>query len=147
MNAERFVREYQEAWATGSPEAFRRLWHPDGILEHPTLDRPIQGRFVPELDRRNREVLPDLDWSLLSWADAGETVFLEWECKAHFNGELISWRGVDKMTLRDERIQAEVVYSDTLPLWAMLDPSMKRGALIDAGQLEAKAAEGSPGAA
>jgi len=86
-------------------------------------------------------VLPDLRWVLLSWASDGNVVFMEWECTATLGGRLLTWRGVDKMTLREGRIEEEIVYSDTLPLWQVLDSSMNRGPLVDASLLEQKAAD------
>lgn len=138
MDAGEFVGRYQRAWASRSSEAFRELWHENGVLEHPTLSRAISGSSVPALNRLNAATLPDLKWNLLSWASSDSLVFLEWECSACVNGTRVTWRGVDKLILRDGRIESEVVYSDTLPLWAALDPSMRRDALIDAAQLEAR---------
>ena len=136
MDAEKFVREFQAAWASRSPEAFQQLWHADGVLEHPTVSKPVPGRLVPALLQQWGAVLPDLEWTLVSWAASGNTVFIEWECSAHFSGTPFTWRGVDKITLRDGRIRREVVYSDNLYLWEALDPSMKRPALVNADDLE-----------
>lgn len=139
MDAEKFVRAYEAMWASNRGDGLEDLWHADGVLEHPTLSRPIQGRLLPLLDRTNRTILPDLKWTLLSWASNGSLVFLEWECSGHLNGRSITWRGVDKMLLRDGKIDREVVYNNMLQLWEVLDPTMKRDALIDADQLEAEA--------
>jgi len=43
------------------------------------------------------------------------------------------------MVISDWRIAEEVVYHDTLPLWAANDPTMQRGGLIDARRLAADA--------
>ena len=63
-------------------------------------------------------------------------MFVEWECKATVGGRPIEWRGIDKFTLAGSKIAEEVVYSDTLPLWAALDPTMERGALVDVASLQ-----------
>jgi hypothetical protein len=139
MEAEKFVREFQAAWATRSPDAFQHLWCTDGVLDHPTVSRPIPSRLTPALRREWYKLLPDLEWTLLSWGALGNTVFIEWESSAHLNGAPLLWRGIDKMTLRDGRIEREVVYSDNLYLWKALDPSMERPALIDADHLESDA--------
>ncbi len=44
---------------------------------------------------------------------------VEWESSNTYGERTVSWRGVDKLTLRDGRIQEEVVYLDTAPLHAM----------------------------
>lgn len=135
MNAEEFVKEFASAWATRSPEAFLHLWHSDGVLDHPSISRPLPSHLTPALRRKWYSLLPDLEWTLLSWGASGKTVFIEWECSANLNGQPLEWRGVDKFTLRDGRIEREVVYSDNLYLWQILDPSMKRPALVDADSL------------
>ncbi len=95
MDAGEFVRRYQRAWASMSSQAFRELWHEDGVLEHPSLTRPFRGSSVPTLNRLNAGILPDLRWHLLSWVASGSLVFLEWECSARVNGTPVTWRGVD----------------------------------------------------
>lgn len=137
MNHEDFVKAYCEIWS--QTLGFETLWHPDGVLDHPTLSKPIAGRYVPTLNEYNRALLPDLEWRCLNWAGREETVFIEWECAATLNGEKLYWRGVDKFELRDQKIQKETVYSDTMPLWRAVDPSLGRPALVDADQLIASA--------
>ena len=73
----------------------------------------------------------------MSWGALDNTVYIEWESTAHLNGQALKWRGIDKITLRDGRIEKEVVYSDNLYLWEVLDSKMKRPALIDADSLGA----------
>ena len=137
MDVAEFVRRYQRAWESRSSEAFGDLWHDDGILEHPMLSRAIRGSSVAAFNQLNVVTLPDLEWNLLSWASLDKVVFLEWECSAHINEARVTWRGVDKITLRDGGIEHEVVYGDTLPVWTALDPTMGRDAPINADQIEA----------
>ncbi len=138
--AERFVRAFESAWKHRSSDAFRDLWHPNGVLLHPTLSGPLPGSRLAALNAHNLALLPDLTWSLLCWASSGDTVFLEWECKATVGGRPLQWRGVDKVTLVGDKIAEEVVYCDTLPLRAALDPTVDRGALVDVETLPADAA-------
>lgn len=134
MSNEDFVNAFSEMWQ--GRYAIDDLWSEDGTLTHPTLDRPISGKLVPFWERYCRAALPDLTWQLLSWLGQDNLVFIEWECRATVNNETVSWRGVDRFLLRNERIQEEVVYSDTMPLLSAIDPSAKRDALVQAEELQ-----------
>jgi hypothetical protein len=38
-----FVTRFAAAWAARDGEAFLSLWHPEGLLYYPLVDRPIRG--------------------------------------------------------------------------------------------------------
>ena len=62
-----FVTKFAAAWAGGQSEAFLALWHPDGVLHYPLVDRPIAGRELGRLVEAQKEAAPDLVWQLLDW--------------------------------------------------------------------------------
>lgn len=51
----------------------------------------------------------DLKWSMVDWTARGNVIVVEWESTNRFGDRVRSWRGVDKLTLRDGRIIEEVV--------------------------------------
>ncbi|WP_164225813.1 nuclear transport factor 2 family protein, partial [Stenotrophomonas maltophilia] len=58
-------------------------------------------------------------WSLVGWTSRGDVVVIEWDCTNRIGAQAISWRGADKLTLRDGKVIEEIVYSDTAPLRAL----------------------------
>ena len=52
---------------------------------------------------------PDLKWSMVDWTARGNVIVVEWESTNRLGDRVRSWRGVDKLTLRDGRIIEEVV--------------------------------------
>jgi ketosteroid isomerase-like protein len=114
-----FVRDFEAAWAAKDGAAFLALWHPEGELHSPIYDRVIYGRELGVLNELQKKATPALVWSLLSWAYRGNVVTVEWESSNRYGDRIVSWRGIDKLTLRNGRIQEEVVYVDTAPLHAM----------------------------
>jgi hypothetical protein len=118
-DAAAFVAAFSAAWQTRNPEAFKALWHDDGVLHWPYADRPIAGSEIGRLNRLLADQAPDLTWSLIGWTWRDDVVVVEWESSRPAGEALVSWRGVDKFTLRDGLIAEEVVYSDTAPLRAL----------------------------
>ena len=62
---------------------------------------------------------PNLTWKLLGWTARGAVVVIEWESSNRYGERTVTWRGVDKMTLKNGKIIEEVVYTDTAPLQAL----------------------------
>jgi len=114
-----FVTSFAAAWAARDGAAFLALWHPDGVLHYPLVDRPIAGAEIGRLNEAQREAAPDLVWQLLDWTARGDVVILEWQCTRNAAGKRFDWRGVDKFRLRDGKIAEERVYMDTGPLRAL----------------------------
>jgi hypothetical protein len=131
-----FVERYVAAWASREPNEMAKMWHADGVLHHPLLGGPIAGRLVPANNDRTKRLIPDLVWSLQSWAWSGDVVFLEWRNTGTFEGRRIEFEGVDRMIVKEGRIREEAVYLDSLPLWELVDPSMRRPPLLDPADLE-----------
>lgn len=114
-----FVVAFAAAWAARDPAAFEALWHPEGVLHYPYVDRPVAGSEIGRLNAAHNEQTPDLVWQLLDWTWRGNVVIVEWQLTNMAGGKRVQWQGVDKFTLRDGRIMEEIVYSDTGPLRAM----------------------------
>lgn len=62
-----FVTKFAAAWAARDGEAFLALWHPDGVLHYPLVDRLIAGKELGRLNGVQKESAPDLVWQLLDW--------------------------------------------------------------------------------
>jgi ketosteroid isomerase-like protein len=113
-----FVTRFAAAWAARDGSAFLELWHPDGTLITPLVDRPVRGSELAKLLDVQTASAPDFVWQLLDWTSRGNVVIVEWQTTRHVGGVRFEWRGVDKFRLRDGKIAEEVVYSDTAPLRA-----------------------------
>jgi ketosteroid isomerase-like protein len=113
-----FVTRFAAAWAARDGNAFLELWHPDGMLHTPLLNRPIAGSELPRLLEVQTAAAPDFVWQLLDWTSRGDVVIIEWQTTRNVNGVRFEWRGVDKFRFKAGKIAEERVYSDTAPLRA-----------------------------
>jgi ketosteroid isomerase-like protein len=113
-----FVTRFAAAWATRDGNSFLELWHPDGTLTTPLVDRPVKGSELAKLIEVQTVSAPDFVWQLLDWTSRGNVVTIEWQTTRHVEGRRFEWRGIDKFRLSDGKIAQEVVYSDTAPLRA-----------------------------
>lgn len=129
--AQAFVTRYAGVWAAGISDDFRTVWHENGTLQHPMLDRKLQGRDIPDLHRMQKAAVPTLVWRLAGWTWREDTVVVEWLCtRTTSAGGKFSWRGVDKFRVLDGRIIEETVFADTAPMRAArsgeaLEPMMR----------------------
>jgi ketosteroid isomerase-like protein len=114
-----FVSRFARAWAARDGDAFLALWHADGVLHTPLVDRPVAGSELGRLNDVQNKAAPDLVWQLLDWMAQGDSVLIEWQVTRFADGQRLDWRGVDKFRLRDGKIVEEVVYQDTAPLRAL----------------------------
>ena len=130
-DAEKFVQRFTEVWRSPQPQEFADLWTEDGVLLHPGMSHPIGHSEILDYVRRIKEVAPDISLRPTRWATAEDYVLIEWTITATFDGEPVSWDGVDRFTLRDDRATEGIAYFDSLPLWARLDPSMQRGSALE----------------
>jgi ketosteroid isomerase-like protein len=119
LEKQTFVDRFAAAWAAKDGAAFLALWHPEGQLHYPFANRVIRGDEIGMLNDLTKVNAPHLTWSLVGWTTRGEVVVIEWETSNRYGERLVTWRGVDKLTLRDGRIIEEVVYADTAPLQAL----------------------------
>ena len=113
-----FVTRFAAAWAARDGKAFLELWHPDGMLYTPMVNRPVAGSELAHLLEVQMTAAPDFVWQLLDWTSRGDVVIIEWQTTRHVNGVRFEWRGVDKFRIRNGKIIEERVYSDTAPLRA-----------------------------
>jgi len=113
-----FVTRFAAAWAARDGEAFLALWHPDGVLHYPLVDRPIAGSELGRLNDVQKEAAPDLVWQLLDWTSRSDVVIIEWQSTRIVSGRRFDWRGVDKLRLKGGKIIEERVYMDTALLRA-----------------------------
>ncbi|MES2071274.1 MAG: nuclear transport factor 2 family protein [Pseudomonadota bacterium] len=114
-----FVSRFAAAWAARDGDAFLALWHADGLLHTPLVNRPIKGSELGKLNAFQKEAAPDLVWQLLDWSARGDTVVIEWQTSRIIKGQRFDWRGVDKFRLQDGKIMEERVYTDTALLRAL----------------------------
>jgi ketosteroid isomerase-like protein len=121
MDAEiqEFVTRFAAAWAARDGNAFLDLWHPEGLLHTPMVNRTIAGSELGRLLEVQTAVAPDFVWQLLDWTSRGDVVVIEWQTTRIINGARFDWRGVDKFRIRDGKVIEERVYCDTAPLRAL----------------------------
>lgn len=115
---QKFVDAFAQAWARREGDAFLALWHSDGLLHLPFANRVIRGSELGMLTELYNISAPNLTWKLLGWTARANVVVIEWENSNRYGEQLMTWRGVDRITLKDGKIQEEVVYADTAPLQA-----------------------------
>ena len=113
-----FVTRFAAAWAARDGNAFMELWHPDGLLDTPLVNRRVKGSELGRLMEVQTSAAPDFVWQLLDWTSRGDVVIIEWQTTRNVNGVRFEWRGVDKFRIRQGKIVEERVYSDTAPLRA-----------------------------
>jgi ketosteroid isomerase-like protein len=99
--------------------AFVELWHPEGLLHTPLVNRAVAASELNRLMEVQTAAAPDFVWQLLDWTSRGEVVIIEWQTTRIVNGERFSWRGVDKFRIKAGKIIEERVYCDTAPLRAL----------------------------
>jgi ketosteroid isomerase-like protein len=114
-----FVTRFAAAWAARDGNAFLELWHPEGTLNTPLVNRTIKGSELGRLMQVQTAAAPDLVWQLLDWTSRGDVVVIEWQTTRIINGARFDWRGVDKFRIKAGKIIEEQVYSDTAPLRAL----------------------------
>lgn len=118
IEIQKFVDAFSDAWARRDGDAFLALWHPDGLLHYPFANRVIKGSELGMLTDIQNKGAPNLTWNLLGWTSRNNVVVIEWESSNRYGEQLITWRGVDRITLEGGKIREEVVYADTAPLQA-----------------------------
>jgi SnoaL-like domain len=114
-----FVTRFAAAWAARDGNAFLELWHPEGSLNTPLVNRTIKGSELGRLMQVQTAAAPDFVWQLLDWTSRGDVVVIEWQTTRIINGARFDWRGVDKFRIKAGKIIEEQVYSDTAPLRAL----------------------------
>lgn len=126
-NNEWFVKAFEDAWREPATR-FVKLFHPDGTLLQPGMERPIGREKIPEQVARILARWPDFQVETKHWAVSGDVVFIEWTAsgKFHGEGERVQWQGASRFTLRDGLIIEEIAYSDTWPLRVLENPGLRQ---------------------
>lgn len=114
--AEKWVRRFAEKWKKPDAESLRELMLPDTQNLVPPMTVPADREGVVEHFRQILERLPDLHLSVIRWAPFGDGAMIEWEANATVAGKPLSWRGVDRVCLRDGLSYEGQVYWDTRSL-------------------------------
>ena len=132
-SAEQLVKEFEAAWRNRDGEAMRALWHPDGKLHTPIVDRAVSPHELPRLVSLQVRMSPDLKWNLLGWAATGDVVYVEWKTSQSVYGRLIEWRGMDRFAINGEgQILEERVFADTAPFRLVADEALRDNAIAAA---------------
>jgi hypothetical protein len=114
-----FVTRFAAAWAARDGNAFVGMWHGEGLLHTPLVNRPVAGSELSRLMEVQTAAAPDFVWQLLDWTARGDVVIIEWQTSRVINGARFDWRGVDKFRFKSGKIVEERVYCDTAPLRAL----------------------------
>src|SRR3979490_1704829 len=114
-----FVTRFAAAWAARDGKAFLDLWHPEGLLHTPLVDRTVAGSELARLMEAQKAAAPHFGCQLVHWTSRGDVVIIEWQSTRVINGARFDWRGVDKFRIKNGKIIEERVYSDTAPLPAL----------------------------
>jgi ketosteroid isomerase-like protein len=117
-----FVERFRLAWANRDPEALGALFHADAEVDYPTEEGMIDRAGVVAFWRAVLPLVPTMQVGVVTWAHAGDDVFIEWESTiAGDGGERAVQRGVDRFTLRDGRAVSEGNYWDTHAIRPLLE--------------------------
>ena len=81
-----FVTRSAAAGAARDGNAFLDLWHPEGLLHTPMVNRTIAGSELGRLLEVQTAVAPDFVWQLLDWTSRGDVVVIEWQTTRIIDG-------------------------------------------------------------
>lgn len=126
--AARWVEGFATRWAPLDPEALRDLMHPDTQNLIPPMATPADAEGVIAHFRAMKQRVPGLTLTVERWAIAGDAVFVEWVGGAEVAGQKLSWRGIDRVLLRDERTYAGEAFWDTQRVTALFAGAMASAA-------------------
>jgi len=85
-----FVTRFAAAWAARDGDAFLDLWHPEGLLHTPMVNRAVKGSELKRLLEVQTAAAPDFVWQLLDWTSRGDVVIIEWQTTRIVNGARFS---------------------------------------------------------
>src|SRR5882724_11910053 len=77
-----FVTRFAAAWAARDGNAFIELWHPEGLLHTPLVNRAVAGSELNRLMQVQTAAAPGFVWQLLDWTSRGDVVIIEWQTKS-----------------------------------------------------------------
>lgn len=111
--AQDWVTRFSIRWARPDADDLPELMHPDTRNLIPPMAQPGDRQAVVEHFRGVLKMLPDFKVAVIRWAPTGDTVLIEWEGSATVAGKPLTWRGVDRVSLRGDRMYEGQVYWDT----------------------------------
>jgi ketosteroid isomerase-like protein len=115
-DVERFVAAFTAAWAAPRLEAFEALARPEVRLVQPVAPTTEGIEAFRDFFRRLMALIPDLSARVERWAPSDDGVYIELTFRGTLGGKPVSWRGIDRITLRDAKIAERVNYSDPVPI-------------------------------
>jgi ketosteroid isomerase-like protein len=108
-----FVARYSAAWKQPNVEAIRELMHADTQNLVPPMTQAADRDSVLAHFEQVLKRVPDLSLTTKRWANAGDTVTIEWSATATVNGRALAWNGVDIIRLRGQKMTELQSYWDT----------------------------------
>ena len=122
--AQDWVERFSRRWADPRADDLPELMHPDTRNLIPPMAAPGDRATVVEHFRGVLTMLPDFKLRVVRWAPTGDSVMIEWEASATVAGEALTWRGVDRISLRGDRMYEGQVYWDTRGLAERMQAAM-----------------------
>jgi ketosteroid isomerase-like protein len=111
--AEDWVARFAASWAKPSPGDLRDLMHADTRNLIPPMKEPGDREGVVAHFDEVLRMIPDFRLEVIRWAATADTVMIEWQGSATVAGKALSWRGIDRISLRDSKTYEGQVYWDT----------------------------------
>lgn len=117
-----WVAEFVEGWSRPrGPDAFAdhfcRVIDPEIRLVQPQIPTVVGHReFRERFARPLFALIPDIRGEVERWAGDGDVAFIELRLHGTLGGRPVSWRVVDRVTLRDGLAVERVSYFDPAPL-------------------------------
>jgi ketosteroid isomerase-like protein len=126
--AEKWVAGFAEHWSSPEPDRLRELMHPDTRNRIPPMKEPADREGVVAHFKDVLRQLPTLRLEVERWAVAGDAVFVEWTARARVGTRELSWRGIDRVRLRDGRTYEGEAFWDTRALAELVADAIGGGA-------------------
>lgn len=111
-----WVARFAARWADLDPAALGELMHADTRNRIPPMTEPADRDGVIAHFARAQAMLGGLRLAVERWAASGDAVFVEWTASATVRGVAMTWRGIDRVLLRDGRTYAGEAFWDTRQL-------------------------------
>lgn len=113
-----WVDVFAQRWsaATSNPDDLMALLSPDVVLRSPGLKTTTGRAAGRQAFARTFSALPDLSAEVLSWAAAGDVLFIEMLFSATIGKDRVSWNNVDRFLFREGVAVEREAYFDPTPI-------------------------------
>jgi ketosteroid isomerase-like protein len=118
--AEAWVALFADHWDRPDADRLHDMMHPDTRNLIPPMTEPGNAQAVIEHFRGVIARVPGFRLDVLQWAPIGDTVMIEWQAHADIAGKPLTWRGIDRISLRDGKTYEGQVFYDTRAVAEML---------------------------